>query len=1136
MKRLQVRKSISIVFVLIFGLALTVGLLAWLNPTRVARANANSAVINVDTPDDELNSDGDCSLREAVESANTNTSVDQCESGAGPDTIMIPAGTYTLTLGGPGENGNAGGDLDITEDLTFQGALSSTTILNADKLDRMIHVTHAFTVNLTIADLTIIGGRSTCAGSGCFAGGGAVQYPSRGVLTIEDSIFEDNATACNGANCGDINRAAGAVFVGDDGDVLIQRSIFRHNKAGCIGALCNSGPSALYVGDLGPSSSRQNTLTIENTTFFSNTGGCASVSCYQGGLMDVNDVHTVTFQSVSFLTNRLVCQALDCHVDEIADIDSAVTVVMNGLVVNQNELECGGDSCGVDSIFVIEDGQEITLTNSIFSENTQICVGDVYTNSEHDNSDANDDAAYACNTASILPFSAEADITFSMIEVMSNANRCEGMHCQAGNIIRFEGDNVKADDIRISWFDVISNSVTCEGLDCHADEILYGAQDPANSVKLHQAHFLNNYLGCVGDACGIDDILDFDSTEFVTVTSSSVSRNVMICVGEVYTGALQDLSATEDDDDIPACNSDNLIEFSPNQKIYVSDFDVLSNTMNCTGESCWLDHLFEIEDENQDHIKIVNVLFEGNKMTCDGLDCQLFEFFNSHDVNSSIVFSETHFINNSMTCTGDSCAAEEFFVISDANWLTYTHGLFYHNQVSCVGDVYTDSLHNSENNDDCRTDYFFRISDGFDGKAVISDVHMISNTVTCEGIGCNTDDFLSLNANLGLSVFNMTILNNYISCEGDGSDLFEQRGCDADEFVDWFSENSVTVRDVLMAGNTQRCDGAGTLLRDGCDTDEIFEVTTDDGHLDIARVQVLDNRAGCSGSNCEINQVAYFDARLLTMTQVTVSGNRVDCDSSDCGNQGVMGIYAGEHGNLSLATVSGNIATCGSITCSTDSEDLKYGGIRTSGQLTFTHVTISGNSSSGPGGGILNAGQLVLVHTTIVSNTANNDGDGFGLGGGICNDINGSGLMTTTVCTGISNNIGVTPTVTIKNSLIANNALDTTASDCTGILTSAGYNLVENIPAGCMITGDTTGNITGIDPDIGPLNNHGGGTETHILHTGSAAIDAIPNGTNGCGTLYVSDQRGMKRPVDDGCEIGSTENVFFLFAPIVHRP
>ena len=49
--------------------------------------------IAVTTTTDELNADGDCSLREAVRTANTNVAVDACSVGQNDqtDTITVPA-------------------------------------------------------------------------------------------------------------------------------------------------------------------------------------------------------------------------------------------------------------------------------------------------------------------------------------------------------------------------------------------------------------------------------------------------------------------------------------------------------------------------------------------------------------------------------------------------------------------------------------------------------------------------------------------------------------------------------------------------------------------------------------------------------------------------------------------------------------------------------------------------------------------------------------------------------------------------------------------------------------------------------------------------------------------------------------
>lgn len=69
---------------------------------RVAATTSPSTpegAILVTTLEDELNNDGDCSLREAIAAANTNTSVDNCGTGdVLIDTITFDViGTITLT-------------------------------------------------------------------------------------------------------------------------------------------------------------------------------------------------------------------------------------------------------------------------------------------------------------------------------------------------------------------------------------------------------------------------------------------------------------------------------------------------------------------------------------------------------------------------------------------------------------------------------------------------------------------------------------------------------------------------------------------------------------------------------------------------------------------------------------------------------------------------------------------------------------------------------------------------------------------------------------------------------------------------------------------------------------------------------
>src|SRR5436190_24083287 len=94
------------------ALAVCVALLAVAVPSQSARA----APITVTTTTDELTTNGQCSLREAVRNANANAAVHpDCPAGTGADTITLPAGTYTLTLTGLEDDLASNNDLDILD-------------------------------------------------------------------------------------------------------------------------------------------------------------------------------------------------------------------------------------------------------------------------------------------------------------------------------------------------------------------------------------------------------------------------------------------------------------------------------------------------------------------------------------------------------------------------------------------------------------------------------------------------------------------------------------------------------------------------------------------------------------------------------------------------------------------------------------------------------------------------------------------------------------------------------------------------------------------------------------------------------------------------------------------------------------
>jgi CSLREA domain-containing protein len=90
-------------------------------------------VYDVTTFADVVNAnDGVLSLREAVLAANASVGI--------ADTINLPAGTYTLTLIGAGEDGAATGDLDVRDAVTIRGAGAAAAVLDGNATDRVFDV------------------------------------------------------------------------------------------------------------------------------------------------------------------------------------------------------------------------------------------------------------------------------------------------------------------------------------------------------------------------------------------------------------------------------------------------------------------------------------------------------------------------------------------------------------------------------------------------------------------------------------------------------------------------------------------------------------------------------------------------------------------------------------------------------------------------------------------------------------------------------------------------------------------------------------------------------------------------------------------------------------------------------------
>jgi CSLREA domain-containing protein len=199
------------------GLAALVVLSALLTATTPAHA----AGLVVNTLEDELNTDGDCSLREAVQAAKTDLAVDACQAGSGADIITFSVGGTVILSS----------SIVIESEMTIDGSGQSLTISGNDAV-QIFQVYGTLALNL----LTITDGY--WPGSG-----GAIANHT--ALTITNSTLSSNSAGHNG----------GAIYNYRGATLTIGNSTFSGNSARVYGgAIDNDG-----------------TTTISNSTFAENT-------------------------------------------------------------------------------------------------------------------------------------------------------------------------------------------------------------------------------------------------------------------------------------------------------------------------------------------------------------------------------------------------------------------------------------------------------------------------------------------------------------------------------------------------------------------------------------------------------------------------------------------------------------------------------------------------------------------------------------------------------------------------------------------------------------------------------------------------------------------------------------------------
>ena len=318
--------------------------------TALALASAGrAATIVVNTTKDENNSSGNCSLREAILSANLDAAFDACAPGSGADVVKVPGGLYRLTIMGSDDTAFLG-DLDLTAPVTISGAGTTFTVIDGNNGDRIFQVLPG--VNALISGVVIQNGER-----GSDNGGGILNA---GTLTLTNSLVErcfavegggianDGGTLSVRSSSVDANTAGGLTGAGggiadlNGGHVTVTSSQISGNTANSP-----EGGGGLYEGDV------NGTMTVTGSTI---SGNSAMTTGEGGG--GVRSLGTLTMTNSNVVDNVAIAGGG-------LVVSSMRPVSLTGITVNGNTASADGGG-----IYTLMQGvSPITITRSTISGN-----------------------------------------------------------------------------------------------------------------------------------------------------------------------------------------------------------------------------------------------------------------------------------------------------------------------------------------------------------------------------------------------------------------------------------------------------------------------------------------------------------------------------------------------------------------------------------------------------------------------------------------------------------------------------------------------------------------------------------------------------------------------------------------------
>jgi len=276
-----------------------------------------------------------CTLRAAVDEANATQEL---------DTIVLPAGTYSLTLDSGASDGdddaNAGDDLDVTEDVLIRAQTtddpSATVIVNpvAGGLPHSIEVLGSET-GLTLQDVTVTGTGVGVQNEGslelldCRVSGNAVS----GVRNSGGTV---SITRCEIVGNGDETTVTAGGVTNLDGVVTLRESTVAENLGNAAGGVESSASSGEAV------------LIVVNSTIADNEAADATLFLPGGG--------------------SAISPSGGGGISQSESTDGTAIAVLRNVTIAGNGSEDGGGGVRVE-------GGSFSLANSVIDGNATLGAG-----------------------------------------------------------------------------------------------------------------------------------------------------------------------------------------------------------------------------------------------------------------------------------------------------------------------------------------------------------------------------------------------------------------------------------------------------------------------------------------------------------------------------------------------------------------------------------------------------------------------------------------------------------------------------------------------------------------------------------------------------------------------------------------